>query len=96
MNIRSKDDMVMHCTGNVDADGAYDDDDCAGSGEDDNDDMDDDFMIMTIMRWRHDKDGADDADDIEDDNINDDDNDNDYNHIYSDGGDDINDAVLYM
>jgi hypothetical protein len=29
MNIRSKDDMMMHCTGNVDADGAYDDDDCA-------------------------------------------------------------------
>ncbi len=32
------------------------------------------------MRWRHEKDGFDDADnDLEDDNINDDDNDNDYN-----------------
>ncbi len=31
------------------------------------------------MRWRHKKDGSDDADYLEDDNINDDDNDNDYN-----------------
>ncbi len=33
----------LHCSENVDGDGAYDDDDYADSGEDDNDDMDDNY-----------------------------------------------------
>ncbi len=43
MKIRCKDDMMMHCSDNVDADGACDDDDCADSGKDYNDYMEDNY-----------------------------------------------------